>query len=271
MAAAVVLVSGLTTAATTVPEGPSNRAAGVRVALDHAGVQGPVVTVPAGETVAATVSCPAGREPSGGGGGSDGRGIFIASSAAHGNDWAVELSNESGGPLRGAAFVVCTQGAHFRHVGTSVTVPGGGSGTATATAYCPAGQLPTGGGFLADGTNVFASSMYSDQSNRWFVRVGNDTSFDTSVSAFVLCSPNTQSRRETSVVLPPGAEETQSVSCPPGEVAAGGGGRSDALGNPGVVISTSRALPDGHGWSVRATNRSNTAHTLTAQAICTAF
>ncbi|MGW4908150.1 hypothetical protein [Streptomyces sp. NPDC004270] len=53
---------------------------------------------------------------------------------------------------------------------------------------CPAGQVPTGGGFHSNGNTVFATDSYSRGSD-WYVRARNTSPDQTYfISAFVICT-----------------------------------------------------------------------------------
>ena len=116
LAAAGLLVSGATTA--SADDSPADKAAitalqkqspaALSVMAAHPQFFGPFVTVPAGGNVAATVACPAGQVPTGGGGATSAFKIFFTDSFASGNSWVVRGTNTNTVPESIRAFVVCT-------------------------------------------------------------------------------------------------------------------------------------------------------------------
>lgn len=274
----VALLSAVALAATVTaaspPQAPAAGAPAARAPLDHTGVTGRIIDVPARGTVVATADCPAGTEPSGGGGGTTGQGTLISGSAPSGNSWNLTVSNLTGENKQAAGYVLCTHNTHARVTGPAVTVPAGG--TATAFASCPSGEHPAGGGFVPGRGFLSASAMYTDPSGRWKVTVANNDGAAQTVSAFVLCTPAPVTLRESSRVLAVGEQAHETAACADGQRPSGGGGyAAGSTGAPGVVISSSRGLPEGtgpnKGWTVFGKNNTASPQTFTVQSICTTF
>jgi hypothetical protein len=61
---------------------------------------------------------------------------------------------------------------------------------------------------------------------------------------------------------------TQSVDCPAGKRALGGGGVSSTLSFAGPYLVNSRPRPDGAGWSVSYARETTASYTVTVYAIC---
>lgn len=116
LATAGILVSGATTA--TADDGPADKPgiaapgqqtpATTSVLAAHPQIFGPFVTVPAGSNGLASVACPAGQVPTGGGGATSAFKIFFTDSFASGNSWFVRGTNTNTVPESIRAFVVCT-------------------------------------------------------------------------------------------------------------------------------------------------------------------
>jgi hypothetical protein len=69
---------------------------------------GPFVTVPPGGNVVASVACPAGQVPTGGGGTTSAFKIFFTDSFASGGSWIVRGTNTNTVNESIRAFVICT-------------------------------------------------------------------------------------------------------------------------------------------------------------------
>ncbi|WP_283135906.1 hypothetical protein [Rhizohabitans arisaemae] len=116
LAAAAVLVGGapIASAADGSDEKPGlvapNKAAAAHAAAlaPHPQFFGAFVVVPPGQNRVATVSCPAGQVPSGGGGATSGIRIFFTDSFASGNGWVIRGTNTNTANESIRAFVVCT-------------------------------------------------------------------------------------------------------------------------------------------------------------------
>jgi hypothetical protein len=116
LAGAGVLVSGATTA--TADDSPANKPiiaapkqqppATASVHTAHPQFFGGFVTVPPGSNLTASVACPAGQVPTGGGGTTSAFKIFFTDSFASGNSWFVRGTNTNTVNESIRAFVVCT-------------------------------------------------------------------------------------------------------------------------------------------------------------------
>ena len=117
LAAAGVLVSGATTA--TADDGPADKPGiatlekqtpdtATSVLAAHSQFFGPFVAVPAGSNLTASVTCPAGQVPTGGGGATSAFKIFFTDSFASGSSWFVRGTNTNTVPESIRAFAVCT-------------------------------------------------------------------------------------------------------------------------------------------------------------------
>ncbi|KNB53733.1 hypothetical protein [Streptomyces caatingaensis] len=265
LAASTVLALALTATAAQGHGAPApERGPGARAAHDQH--FGPRVTVPPGESARATVHCPRGEKPTGGGGaGSDG--VFLTASTTHGgDDWTVRAYNSSEDtPGRLTPFVVCApDGARFRGNGPQTALAPGVNGSVSNA--CPAGEVVTGGGWDTTGDRVFVTQG-SATGDVWTVRGANRAGDSQGPSVTLLCSDRPHSQHlGRQVVLEPGRTASATVACPGGEVPTGGGGSA----RDDTFVSGSAGTPDGRGWETRATNTGTEPQTLFAQVICAA-
>lgn len=261
---AATLTAGMTDA-TGWARGASASAPGAVALMDHTGHQGPELVIPAGVSTTVIASCPAGREPSGGGGIRSGKGLFMTGSSPRGKAWEVKFTNKSGAERRGSAFVVCTPQLHTRvSADFPLTVPAH-SQSGISDVSCPGGQTPTGGGWEASSIEVIGM-RFSALGQKYHAVVFNDTDAVQSFNAVVLCSMVThEPRLGQQITVQPGAEGVATARCDPGQVASGGG----SFPSGQAFIGASRPLASGAGWQITAENTTGTPQKVTAEAICT--
>ncbi|MBI0314325.1 hypothetical protein [Streptomyces javensis] len=116
LAAAGVLIGGATTALADDGSGgktadvttSAKTAASPSLLAPHQQFFGPFVTVPPGGNGVASVACPAGQVPTGGGGTTSAFKIFFTDSFASGNTWTVRGTNTNTVNESIRAFVICT-------------------------------------------------------------------------------------------------------------------------------------------------------------------
>lgn len=116
LAAAGVLIGGTMTALAEDGSGgkkadvaaSAKAAASPALLAAHPQFFGSFVTVPPGGNVAASVACPAGQVPTGGGGATSAFKIFFTDSFASGGTWFVRGTNTNTVNESIRAFVVCT-------------------------------------------------------------------------------------------------------------------------------------------------------------------
>ncbi|MEH6375297.1 hypothetical protein V7793_13320 [Streptomyces sp. KLMMK] len=261
--AALTLTAGMTDAAGRTSSAPVSepRAA---APMDHTGSQGAEVVIPAGGAATAIASCPAGREPSGGGGIRSGKGLFLTGSSPQGNAWVVRFSNKSPVERRGSAFAVCTAQSHTRVADTPLTVPARQQSVSSFLS-CPANQVPSGGGWEATGSDV-VGLRFTSSTNSYHAVVFNNSDAVQSFNAVALCSTVAhEPRLGNQITVQPGDEAVATANCDPGQVASGGG----SFPSGQAFIGASRALANGTGWQITAENTTGTAQKVTAEAICT--
>lgn len=264
--AALTLAAGATEAtgagASGVPAPAQPRAA---APMDHSGHQSPELVIPAGVSTTVIASCPAGRQPSGGGGIRSGKGLFMSGSTPRNNTWEVRFTNKSGAERRGSAFVVCTPQSHTRvSAANPLTVPAH-SQSGISNVRCPEGQSPTGGGWEASSLQVIGM-RFSVSGGNYNAVLFNDTDMTQSFNAVALCSTAFhETRIGQQITVQPGAEGVATARCGPGQVTSGGG----SFPSGQAFIGDSRPLPDGTGWQITAENTTGTPQKVTAEATCT--
>ncbi|MFI6155981.1 hypothetical protein ACIBCA_25235 [Kitasatospora sp. NPDC051170] len=271
---ALVLATGGLTAVTQAPASAAAPAPGRQAAPRHFGVQGPDVLVLPGDSAIARAECPAGWEPSGGGGVSKAVGLFLNSSSINGGLWEVSYSNETGSPAYAAAYVVCSQLVHESFDSERIDLPRSSPWTDSVTARCPQGYQVTGGGFWTDAGNALAMGTFPTY-GAWVTRGVNNTTLPRELSSFVVCVAGAQHTIHDgpAVSLPPNGVAIADALCPAGQEVTGGGGRASFNGtdpNYYALLMSSRQRIDGNGWEVTAYNTSDTEYrTLVANVICT--
>ncbi|MFD0417913.1 hypothetical protein [Streptomyces sp. NPDC127108] len=146
-----------------------------------------------------------------------------------------------------------------------LTVPARGQ-SVSSFLNCPGGQVPTGGGWEASGSDV-VGLRFSSSTNNYHAVVFNNSDAEQNFNAVALCStvPH-EPRLGTQVTVQPGAEGVATANCDPGQVASGGG----SFPSGQAFIGASRPLANGTGWQITAENTTDTPQKVTAQAICTA-
>ncbi|MDT9692518.1 hypothetical protein Q5762_30150 [Streptomyces sp. P9(2023)] len=266
---ALALAGGLTGAAQP-HDSPTKRVA-AKAPASHTPVQGGDVLVPRYESRTATATCPAGTEPSGGGGVSNTHGMFITGSAADGNTWATSFANYNPQTHVAAAYVICSTLPHVRVTSEKVFLPSTPPRTNSARAVCPEQHVTSGGGYRTDQPDMAVMS-FTPGTSTWFVRGVNQASSSGAMAAFVLCSTAPHNvHTGDDVLLGPGGYGWARAMCPAGRVASGGGGRGAYSGdNFYTMLNSSRPTPDGRGWEVHGHNTSDDlTRGLVAQVVCT--
>ncbi|GAA2717354.1 MULTISPECIES: hypothetical protein [Streptomyces] len=265
MAAAALLAVGSTTAAARVQEGAVPAHQRARVMAQHTVHVGPTVDVPAGQAVVAPPAvCPAGQVASGGGGEITGGSVFLTWSRPRpgtSDTWEVRGLNTGGPTAQLHAEVVCTTAPHGRGTADVSVLPGNGE---AAIAPCPAGQVPSGGGYDVTGDSLRVT-VVDVQSTSWLAAASNTGSDAQKLTSYAVCSPAAHSHpRSGSLSVPAGQTVEATASCPAGQVVTGGGGAA------GFTTFVRASLPSGNGWKFRVTNTSpDLSDVMNAEADCT--
>lgn len=207
------------------------------------------------------IPCFPGEFSSGGGALITGNGVFVTATRAGGAGWDVNAYNETDIAQTLTASAVCTTQGKNHRLGDLVQVPSGQSGISRAS--CDPGQVASGGGNIAAGTQTYLSQS-SDVGQTWVAQVFNHSPFEQRVEAQVVCTTTPHTAHAGSpTTVGRGATGIAHAECNPGEVATGGGG----LGNPDLQFNETYPTPTG--WTVRATNKSDQPLTLFARVTCT--
>ncbi|MEU1409636.1 hypothetical protein ABZ471_46820 [Streptomyces sp. NPDC005728] len=254
LATATVLCCANTTAAVAEPTKE-------RARVPYTIRTGNTTTVFPHSTATTNIPCFPGEFSFGGGALTTGNGVFVTATRAGGAGWDVNAYNESDTPQTLTASAVCAAGYKNHRLGDYLQVPSGQSGTSRAT--CDPGQVASGGGNIAAGTQTYVSQS-SDEGRTWVARVFNHSPFEQRVEAQVVCTTTPHTAYPSGpVTVGQGATGTAHAECKPGEVATGGGG----LGDPNLQFNETYPTPTG--WTVRATNKATGPLTLFARVICT--
>lgn len=159
--------------------------------LSYAVVGGTGVSDPAGSQVEATVSCPTGTAPLGGGGIASSGDVLVNlnSSFPLKKGWRADVNNAGTGSNTDTPYVVCgvKPKAYIQVVGTSVT---NGAGAQTeATASCPTGTTVYSGGALSGSgsTVVDLNSTFPSGTAAWVSYENNSTGGSASLTPYAVC------------------------------------------------------------------------------------
>ena len=190
------------------------------------------------------------------------------------NRWTVygmSGTNLTGSRLTAAAY--CARGAVPSEVSKSVTLPG--FGVATATATCPKGTVVVGGGYNSAATVKhieLVGRLERLASNQWLVTMINIMPGATTVTSIAYCSPGTAATQVSATrTLAPHKGGTTVVTCPKRTALVFGG----VLGNTAQVGARFTAVAP-FSWIARSTtqwvvtgyNAGNAAGNLSALAYC---
>jgi hypothetical protein len=144
-----------------------------------------------------------------------------------------------------------------------VTIPSGGTGSATAN--CASGVVVS-GGFASD-PQVFVISHFKT-GNGWEAHAKNNAASSKKLTVYATClhhvgGPST-SQVSHQVTAPGGGLGQASVECPAGSVATGGGW----LVGSGTKMRMLFSKKTGNGWQVIASNSSSAGLPVKAYAVC---
>lgn len=263
IAAASTAVLALAGTATAAPHAsvPAPTAA-VRALAPHSQHVSAAVAVPAYGTAEATVPCPGGTFPSGGGARSSEGILLIGSTTGAGSSWVATAQNRYSVPGTVTAFVICTSAGS--HVGgsTGSGVRAGYEGVHTNS--CAQDEVATGIGWrTAPRMYVSSVGVFGGKTS---VHVLNEDTAPHDVTLTQMCFTTPHSQHTGPQVLMQAYQTlSASVTCPAGEVPTGGGGSTGFR----TYLGASAATADGRGWEVRATNTAGYPRSLFAQVICT--
>ena len=240
--------------------------------------------VPAGQTAAAVVSCPAGAKPLGGGvyaGSDDVRVVesFPLGAPTSPSGWFATVANEGSNDSIFDVYAICAKvprQLHYEVVGvTNQAVPAGQ--TAAAVVSCPAGAKPLGGGVYAGSDDVRVVESFPlgapTSPSGWFATVANEGSNDSIFDVYAICAKVPRQLHYevvgvTNQAVPAGQTAAAVVSCPAGAKPLGGGvyaGSDDVR----VVESFPLGAPTSpSGWFATVANEGSNDSVFDVYAIC---
>ena len=143
-----------------------------------------------GQQTRGVVTCPAGLVPLGGGVSIVSLSTLanVNSSFPRDNGWVGDVNNGSGASTTFEVRVACAQQPKKYSVVIGNGVSNPSASHATATASCPRGTKPLGGGGLSNAGLVFVNMSSDAPSGRgWRVDENNASAFDAIVTAFAVC------------------------------------------------------------------------------------
>jgi hypothetical protein len=226
----------------------------------------------------ASVACPRGRVPLGGGAFIAGSNLAIgfASSFPVNQLWIVDVSNPTAGATTFRIRVVCASKPKLYSLSTSVFAPLRAGTVASAFAACPAGSLPLGGGADTSATLPLVDLIASQPTGQsWRVDELNGTGVDASVASFTTCGKLKGYVVSANGPIPLGAhvETRVTAGCPTGTIVVGGG----VSGAPASAITINSSAPNNAFsdpslpldiWDTEVNNTSGATASATAYAVC---
>ncbi len=144
------------------------------------------VTVGVASSASQTAVCPAGSVVTGGGYTSSPDGtMWTYASWQNGNGWMVSEQNTSGPAKSFNVYATCLSGTSLATVKATNTGPIPASGNGSVQTACPAGKVPTGGGWGLSNNELPFFSAFS--SGFWRVYVNNSGGSSSSLLTAVTC------------------------------------------------------------------------------------
>jgi hypothetical protein len=235
-------------------------------------VVGPTTAIGAGLQVRATVACPVGKVPAGGGGviaSSDLR-ANINSSFPTVNGWAIDVNNGSGAATTASARVTCIIQPR-KYVQISVGDLNVAGIETDATAFCPIGTVVLGGGAESNAVDQrvnLNSSFPLSGGNGWRTSMNNGSPSDQFVTTFAICAKQPLGyavAQGVNVRNLAGAESSAFASCAGNAVPLGGGPASFA---DDLHVNINSLRPEAHGWTSFENNASPFAAPLSTRVVC---
>ena len=138
-----------------------------------------------------------------------------------------------------------------------------------ASAQCPAGTVPLGGGVVVSSLSTLANVSASfPEGTFWEGIVSNDSGADTTFQIEVECAkrpPGYDVIQSNLVLNPEGFQSSALATCPAGTKPLGGGGETTS---PSVFENINSTGPQGRSWFVTENNASGANAALEAFAVC---
>src|SRR5262249_23820448 len=189
----------------------------------------------------------------------------VNSSFPRDNGWVGDVNNASGATTTFEVRVVCAQGPRKYSVviGNGVSNPSATQAIATAT--CPRGTNPLGGGGLSNAGLVFVNMNSDFPAGRgWAVAENNATGFDAIVTAFAVCGKvkGYQLVTGTTQTIAASSQGVAFADCPAPKVPIGGGVTSNTT-SVGVNVNTTNTEDPASEWESFINNASGFDFTAT--------
>ena len=226
----------------------------------------------------ASVECPRGKVPFGGGAFISGSNLAVglASSFPANRLWIVDVSNPTAAATTFRIRVVCASKPKLYSLSVGLFTPLRAGTTTSAFAACPVGSLPLGGGADTSASVPLVNVVGSQPLGQaWRVDEFNGTGMDAAVASFTTCG-----KLKGYVVAPDGplslsphVETRLTAPCPTGTIAVGGG----VTGSPAAAITVNSSGPNNAFsdparpfdiWDTEINNASGAAASATAFAVC---
>jgi hypothetical protein len=225
----------------------------------------------------ASVECPKGKVPLGGGAflnGSD-LAIGIASSFPVDRFWIVDVSNPTAAATTFTIRVVCARKPKQYSLSAGLFTPLPAGAALSAFAGCPTGSQPLGGGADTSASIPLVNMTASQPTGQaWQATESNGTAVDAAVASFTTCGSLKGYTVVDGGALSIGHGETRlTAGCPRNTIAIGGG----ASGTPATAITINSSAPNNAFsdpsrpfdlWDTEINNVSNAPATARAWAVC---
>ena len=238
-------------------------------------VFGSELPVPAETQVRVTANCPKGTVPFGGGvfTGSGSILVNVNDSFPSGSGWIGDVNNASDQDTDASVAVMCGhKPAHYKVVKANTVANPSGHHT-VATAKCPAGSKPIGGGASAGSRSLFTNMASTfPQGQAWRVDENNASAGGNKLTTFAVCGQVSGYH----VFIGPAQNlmaQTQTFStadCPSGLIAIGGGAFV-STSSVGVNINETAPGVSDFEWVSYLNNDSGVNFTGSSVAICAVF
>ena len=232
-------------------------------------------TADPGTQTRGTATCPGTKQVVGGGAFDFGSlpAVSINSSFPTGQSWNVDINNASASADTVRAYAICVRRARLYQVVLGATVPHPAGSQVRATAVCPKGTYPTGGGAIS---GSFSTSVHMNSNlpsgRKWIVDENNASASDTTLRAYAVCAKkfaNYVVVTSASQTNPAGQKTVTYAPCPAGEQPLSGGEFSSS-GSTAVKLNSTYPAQTASdiGWASVETNSSAGDATTTSYAIC---
>jgi hypothetical protein len=237
----------------------------------------PLVVAPPGRVSSGSVKCAPGTVVFGGGVHIFGPGSIInnnvqqSDALAGGAGWKGSVGNYIGPEMLFVVYAICADrgtGTIYQIV-TSAKVNNPPGTQTKASAFCPNGTLPLGGGVVTTGgLGIDVHNSILSDTHWWDVAVNNGSGDYDSVRAQVICGNMAvwELRTSPDVTIPPKSFLTVTATCPANDKVISGGIWSSDNGD--LLSNVNSDNPFGNSWDVTMSNASSHSITTLTEALC---